>query len=223
MSAARILTVRQPWAWAIINGGKDVENRSTNIAGDYRGPVLIHVAKAFDESAFEPEHPMHGLIFRACPRSGPDHNRYICDWCTKIAPARYGNAGEIIGVVDLVDVHHAGHCYAESIDRAANLYRTDRDAFDALPVVNGSGGLLGRADYCSQWADATGYHLVLANPRALDQPFPYKGALGLRKTEFFVSGDWLGEYVDPGHSACTPYGCPPECGSEPVARLVAAS
>jgi hypothetical protein len=40
----RILTVRQPWAWAIIHGGKDVENRSRNIAGSYRGPVAIHAA-----------------------------------------------------------------------------------------------------------------------------------------------------------------------------------
>jgi hypothetical protein len=24
----RVLTVRQPWAWAIIHGGKDAENRN---------------------------------------------------------------------------------------------------------------------------------------------------------------------------------------------------
>lgn len=29
----RVLTVRQPWAWSLIEGGKDVENRSRNIAG----------------------------------------------------------------------------------------------------------------------------------------------------------------------------------------------
>ena len=29
----RVLTVRQPWAWAIIHGGKDVENRVRNLAG----------------------------------------------------------------------------------------------------------------------------------------------------------------------------------------------
>jgi hypothetical protein len=38
----RVITVRQPWAWAIIHGGKDVENRVRNIAGNYRGPVAIH-------------------------------------------------------------------------------------------------------------------------------------------------------------------------------------
>ena len=32
MSELRILTVRQPYAWAIIHGGKDIENRTRNIA-----------------------------------------------------------------------------------------------------------------------------------------------------------------------------------------------
>lgn len=38
----RALTVQQPWAWAIVYGGKDVENRTRNIAGAYRGPLAIH-------------------------------------------------------------------------------------------------------------------------------------------------------------------------------------
>ena len=36
----KALSVRQPFAWAIIYGGKDVENRSW--ATRYRGPVLVH-------------------------------------------------------------------------------------------------------------------------------------------------------------------------------------
>ncbi|WP_088348939.1 MULTISPECIES: ASCH domain-containing protein [Rhodomicrobium] len=37
------LSVRQPWAWAILHAGKDIENRDwhTNL----RGPFLIHAAK----------------------------------------------------------------------------------------------------------------------------------------------------------------------------------
>jgi len=42
----RVLTVRQPWAWAIIHGGKDIENRVRNLAGEYRGPVAIHAGLA---------------------------------------------------------------------------------------------------------------------------------------------------------------------------------
>jgi hypothetical protein len=37
------LSIRQPWAWAIINVGKDVENRTWRT--DFRGPVCIHASK----------------------------------------------------------------------------------------------------------------------------------------------------------------------------------
>lgn len=38
----RTLTIKQPWAWAIFHGGKDIENRSW--ATQVRGPVAIHAA-----------------------------------------------------------------------------------------------------------------------------------------------------------------------------------
>lgn len=38
----KALSVRQPWAWLIVNGYKDIENRSWNTK--YRGPVLIHAS-----------------------------------------------------------------------------------------------------------------------------------------------------------------------------------
>lgn len=34
------LSVRQPWAWLIVNGYKDIENRPRRMK--YRGPLLIH-------------------------------------------------------------------------------------------------------------------------------------------------------------------------------------
>lgn len=37
------LSIRQPWAWAIIHAGKDVENRDWRTK--FRGPVCIHAAK----------------------------------------------------------------------------------------------------------------------------------------------------------------------------------
>ena len=39
----KAITVRQPWAWLLIHGGKDIENRCwpTN----YRGKIAIHAAK----------------------------------------------------------------------------------------------------------------------------------------------------------------------------------
>jgi hypothetical protein len=42
------LSIRQPWAWMIIHGGKDVENRGwpTKV----RGRVLIHAAKTMTKT-----------------------------------------------------------------------------------------------------------------------------------------------------------------------------
>lgn len=39
----RGLSVRQPWAWYILHGGKRIENRSRRTR--YRGPVLIHASR----------------------------------------------------------------------------------------------------------------------------------------------------------------------------------
>lgn len=43
--APMVLTVRQPWAYAIIHAGKDIENRSRTT--HYRGRLLIHAGKAW--------------------------------------------------------------------------------------------------------------------------------------------------------------------------------
>ncbi len=38
----RVLSIRQPWAWLIVQGHKEIENRSW--ATRYRGPLLIHAS-----------------------------------------------------------------------------------------------------------------------------------------------------------------------------------
>lgn len=39
----RALSIRQPWAWLIVNGHKDIENRDWQTT--YRGPMLVHAGK----------------------------------------------------------------------------------------------------------------------------------------------------------------------------------
>lgn len=39
----KALSIRQPWAWAILHAGKRVENRGWHCR--YRGPIFIHAAK----------------------------------------------------------------------------------------------------------------------------------------------------------------------------------
>lgn len=46
----RTLSIRQPWAWLIVHGHKDVENREW--ATDYRGPLLIHASKTAGKAEY---------------------------------------------------------------------------------------------------------------------------------------------------------------------------
>lgn len=47
----KALSIRQPWAWLIIHGGKDIENRCwpTNL----RGRVLVHAAKGMTRHEYD--------------------------------------------------------------------------------------------------------------------------------------------------------------------------
>lgn len=66
------LSIRQPWAWAIVHAGKDIENRSWQTR--FRGRFLIHSskgctkdeyldAKAFIKESCAPEYRGKGIIF----------------------------------------------------------------------------------------------------------------------------------------------------------------
>lgn len=46
----RALSIRQPWAWLIVNGYKDIENRDWKTS--YRGKVLVHAGKKIDKLAY---------------------------------------------------------------------------------------------------------------------------------------------------------------------------
>ena len=96
----RAITVRQPWAWAIVHGGKDVENRSRNIAGAYRGPVAIHAAMQPDN--WWPETAPRDIlraVLAGAVAAGVDKRDF---WYLR---------GSLIGVADLVAVHYADTCF----------------------------------------------------------------------------------------------------------------
>lgn len=44
------LSIRQPWAWLITHGYKNLENRTWYTA--VRGPILIHAGKAFHQHGY---------------------------------------------------------------------------------------------------------------------------------------------------------------------------
>lgn len=110
----RALTVKQPWAWAIIHAGKDVENRTRNVAGRYRGPLLIHASLTDDTAG----------------------------WCDPlIVEAVKGEArrglfrGAIIGIVDLIDAHQANHGH-RLIDGCCNSPWAEQWAAAHLVLAN---------------------------------------------------------------------------------------
>lgn len=47
----KTLSIRQPWAWLIIHGGKDIENRSWPTC--FRGRFLVHAAKGMTRAEYE--------------------------------------------------------------------------------------------------------------------------------------------------------------------------
>jgi hypothetical protein len=46
----KALSIHQPWAWLIVNGYKDVENRKWWT--DFRGQFLVHAGKQFDYDGY---------------------------------------------------------------------------------------------------------------------------------------------------------------------------
>lgn len=97
----KVLSVRQPWAHAIIHCGKDVENRSWKT--DYRGLLLIHAGMKFDMTNDDFERYLRNEFGRPWSDMAEHFIKtYDC----------IGNEdrGKIIGHVTLVDCIPARQC-----------------------------------------------------------------------------------------------------------------
>jgi hypothetical protein len=47
----KAISIRQPWAWLILHGGKDIENRSWSTG--FTGRVLIHASKGMTRDEYD--------------------------------------------------------------------------------------------------------------------------------------------------------------------------
>ncbi len=74
----KALSIKQPWAHAILHAGKDIENRTWRTT--YRGPLLIHASARPDLAVRGMIESQHGILI---PADAP--------------------TGGIVGVVDLID------------------------------------------------------------------------------------------------------------------------
>lgn len=82
----KALTVRQPWAWAIVYAGKDIENRNWNTR--YRGEIAIHAAKGLMREEYTESVDLLRRHYK-CRKEIPSYEAMI--------------RGAIIGVAELVD------------------------------------------------------------------------------------------------------------------------
>lgn len=145
----KAITVRQPWAWAIAIGAKDVENRSWQRT--YRGPVAIHAGLTDDAPAY-----LHPQVSAAFAEQFPLPPKWPTEADTAAFNQRLngpvGKAwrakGAVVAVADLRRI-----C-ARSIPPYA-------------PCC------------CGPWATAGQHHWQLHDVRLLNQPVPAHGAQGL--------------------------------------------
>lgn len=92
----KAISIRQPWVWAILRGGKDVENRSRNIVGGYRGPVLVHAGQHLaDQRAFRAAEDFANLRMPQLGRPGATADLQL---------------GGVVGIVNVTGVHRATAC-----------------------------------------------------------------------------------------------------------------
>lgn len=64
------LSIRQPWAWAIIHAGKDIENRSTAALRHGMEPrrIAIHAAKGMTRAEYASADEFMASIDVSCPK-----------------------------------------------------------------------------------------------------------------------------------------------------------
>ena len=89
MLPQKALSVRQPWAWAIIHAGKDVENRSwqaVNHGLKMRGRIALHASSGLGKAEFEDARAFIESLGISCP------------------PPSDLERGGIIGSVEVIDV-----------------------------------------------------------------------------------------------------------------------
>jgi hypothetical protein len=148
----RALTVRQPWCWSILHGGKRVENRPRRMA--YRGPLLLHAGA---RSRWDPASTSNPLVHSTWRRwlrttygttwAGLPFDDVTLGRKTTLMPF-----GAVVALAEVVGCHHATRC-GETPD--------------------------GPQLMCSPWAIRDQWHIELQHVRRLPEPVSCDGALGL--------------------------------------------
>ena len=104
MSTIKVLSIRQPWAWLICSGFKNIENRTWKT--DYRGKLFIHAGQSFDWDSYDLLERIDGNFITACA--------WHIGICVKKRITMHKEEfGAIVGYADLTDcVRNANSIWA---------------------------------------------------------------------------------------------------------------
>ena len=101
----KAITIRQPWCWCVIFGGKHTENRSAGAAGwRHRGRLLIHAGVAWSlRGATDPR------VTAALPDEALTSGTLLDAPTANVAWDGF-TIGAVIGAVDLDEIHPEHRC-----------------------------------------------------------------------------------------------------------------
>lgn len=173
MTTLRALSVRQPWAWAIALGGKHVENRHWSTR--HRGLLAIH----------------------ASCRRGWDQDSGALD--SRIIRAVHDSARTPDGRLDPPIACHLNQQRTRITELSAD---DQRWAFGAIVGVARLVDIHAASEcpgQCAPWGSPGGHHWVLSDARALAEPVPCKGRLGLWQLPPEVEAAVRGQLAEVSH------------------------
>lgn len=83
----KVLSIRQPWAWLIVNGQKDIENR--NWPTKLRGKILVHASKGMTRDEYYSARDFAFWVYGGCDAGIPAFDDL--------------KRGGVVGAVEIVD------------------------------------------------------------------------------------------------------------------------
>jgi hypothetical protein len=169
----KTLSIRNPWAYLVAYGVKDVENRSWKT--DYRGDFLIHCSGKPDDWPYHSDLPPRVL-------ERVRKNRAMKTPFEKLDP-------DLKGWVRLfnfcVSHYHLPEVMPDDREQSDKMAR---DALKEFGPALRSGAIIGQATLVdivynkskSHWAEKNAFHWIVENPKVFDEPIlDVKGKLKL--------------------------------------------
>ena len=129
MRTITVLSVRQPWAWLLCGGLKDVENR--NWKTNYRGILYIHAGKSFDWDALRWLDQAIATQIAGLKALKHFGIRFGKSERESVITAHKDEFGAIVGRVDLIDCGRSPSIWAQ---QEVKYHWTVRSGQHIIPI-----------------------------------------------------------------------------------------